>query len=124
MLRQMFYSTGKAPVCLLKNTPYENEVLDEAICFGTNCVLPAKAVYTDAKPREVAIAACFLVLIIGIGLYPKIATRMYDAKIVAVNTQVRQSYTFAKADPQLFAKGFLFPRIPESEVLSVSGLLR
>jgi len=122
MLRQMFYSTGQAPACLLKDTPYENEILDEAVCFGTSCVLPAKAVYTDAKPREVAIAACFLTLIIGIGLYPKIATGMYDVKTVAVNTQVRQSYTFAKSNPQLFAKGFLFPRIPESEVLSVSGV--
>jgi len=124
MLRQMFYSTGKAPACLLKDTPYENEILDEAVCFGTNCVLPAKSVYTDAKPREVAIAFCFLVLIIGIGLYPKMATGMYDAKTVAVNSQVRQSYTFAKANPQLFAQGFLFPIIPESEVLSVSGVFK
>ncbi len=124
MLRQMFYSTGQAPACLLKDTPYENEILDEAVCFGTNCVLPAKAVYTDAKPREVAIAACFLALIIGIGLYPKMATRMYDAKTVAVNTQVRQSYTFAKANPQLFAERPFLPRIPESEVLSVSGVFK
>ncbi|NES75113.1 MULTISPECIES: NAD(P)H-quinone oxidoreductase subunit 4 [unclassified Okeania] len=124
MLRQMFYSTGKAPACILKDTPYENEVLDEAVCYGTNCVLPANAIYTDARPREVAIAACFLVLIIGIGLYPKMATRMYDAKTVAVNSQVRQSYTFAKANPQLFAKGPLFPKMPESEVLSVSGIFK
>ncbi|NET26649.1 NAD(P)H-quinone oxidoreductase subunit 4 [Okeania sp. SIO1I7] len=124
MLRQMFYSTGKAPACILKDTPYENEVLDEAVCYGTNCVLPANAIYTDARPREVAIAACFLVLIIGIGLYPKMATRMYDVKTVAVNSQVRQSYTFAKANPQLFAKGPLFPKMPESEVLSVSGIFK
>ena len=124
MLRQMFYSTGQAPACLLKDTPYENELLDETVCFGTNCILPAEAVYTDARPREVAIATCFLALIIGIGLYPKVETGMYDAKIVAVNAQVREAYTFAKANPQLFAKGFLFPSIPESEVLSVSGVFK
>ena len=120
----MFYSTDKAPACLLQDTPYENETLDEAVCFSTNCILPANSVYTDAKPREVAIAACFLMLIIGIGLYPKMATQMYDAKTVALNSQVRQSYTFAKANPQLFAKGFFLPRIPESEVLSVSGVFK
>lgn len=38
----------------------------------------------DAKPREVFITACLLVPIIGIGLYPKLATRTYDVKTVEV----------------------------------------
>lgn len=43
----------------------------------------------DAKPREMFIAICLLVPIIGIGLYPKLATQTYDVKTVAVATQVR-----------------------------------
>ena len=37
----------------------------------------------------------------------KIATQIYHAKTVAVNTEVDLSNTFAKANPQLLAKGFL-----------------
>jgi NAD(P)H-quinone oxidoreductase subunit 4 len=33
----------------------------------------------DAEPREVFIIASLLVPIIGIGLYPKVATTIYDA---------------------------------------------
>jgi NAD(P)H-quinone oxidoreductase subunit 4 len=104
MLRQVFYNPGAAPTCNLTNPSLSNSGNDEAVCFGTNCVLPTEAVFTDAKPREVFIAACFLVLIIGIGFYPKLATQMYDAKTVAVNAQLRQSYTqIAQANPQKFS---------------------
>lgn len=121
MLRQLFYGSNAAPTCVLTDGGSENQ---DAVCFGTNCVLPAEAKYSDAKPREVFIAACFLLLIIGIGFYPKLATQMYDAKTVAVNAQVRQSYTqIAQANPKIYAKGFLFPRIAEPEVASVSGIV-
>lgn len=43
----------------------------------------------DAKPREVFIALCLLLPIVGIGMYPKLATQTYDVKTVAVATQVR-----------------------------------
>ena len=45
--------------------------------------------HLDAKPREMFIALCLLLPIIGIGLYPKLATQTYDVKTVAVATQVR-----------------------------------
>jgi NAD(P)H-quinone oxidoreductase subunit 4 len=38
----------------------------------------------DAKPREVFIAVCLLLPIIGIGLYPKVFTATYDPKTVEV----------------------------------------
>ncbi|OKH23222.1 NAD(P)H-quinone oxidoreductase subunit 4 [Hydrococcus rivularis NIES-593] len=121
MLRQLFYGSNAAPACVLTDAGSENQ---DAVCFGTNCVLPAEAKYSDAKPREVFIAACLLLLIIGIGFYPKLATQMYDAKTVAVNAQVRQSYAqIAQANPKIYAKGFLFPRIAEPEVASVSGMV-
>jgi NAD(P)H-quinone oxidoreductase subunit 4 len=73
----------------------------------------------------VFIAACFLVLIIGIGVYPKIAMQMYDVKTVAVNAQVRQSYTeIAQGNPQIYAKGFLVPQVTESKVVPVLGIVK
>jgi NAD(P)H-quinone oxidoreductase subunit 4 len=98
MLRQVFYNSGPvptcdlAPTCDITDTDLKNQGDQEAVCFGTSCVLPVNADFSDARPREVLIAACFLALIIGIGFYPKLATQMYDAKTVAVNVQVRQSY--------------------------------
>lgn len=100
MLRQLFYGTDEVQMCIIGDTEEkENFDNDPAVCFGTNCVLPSQAVYEDAKPREVFIAACFLALIISVGLYPKLATQLYDVKTVAVNAEIRQTYAeIAKAD--------------------------
>ncbi|MDX2097486.1 MAG: NAD(P)H-quinone oxidoreductase subunit 4 [Leptolyngbyaceae cyanobacterium bins.59] len=121
MLRQVFY--GIAPTCdidALKDVSNE-----QAVCFGTNCVLPANAVYTDARPREIFIAICFLLPIIGIGLYPKLATQVYDAKMVAVNSQLKQAYVqTAQVNPRIYAQGFRAPRLAEAEVGSVLGVLK
>lgn len=130
MLRQVFYGSGMAPACVLTDAG-KNQGEQEAVCFGTNCVLPANAVYSDAKPREVFIAVSFLLLIVGIGFYPKLATQMYDVKTVAVNAQVRQSYTaIAQENPQIYANGFLAPRIagfsdrPVPETAPVLGFFK
>ncbi len=45
----------------------------------------------DAEPREVFIIACLLVPIIGIGLYPKVATQIYDSTTHQLNTLLRDS---------------------------------
>ncbi len=45
----------------------------------------------DAKPREVFITACLLLPIIGIGLYPKLATTTYDIKTVEVASKARSA---------------------------------
>jgi NAD(P)H-quinone oxidoreductase subunit 4 len=45
----------------------------------------------DAEPREVFIIAALLVPIIGIGLYPKILTQIYDAKTVQLVSRIRES---------------------------------
>ncbi len=124
MLRQVFYNPGAAPACVLGGASNSKNGDDEAVCFGTSCVLPANAVYNDAKPREVFIAACFFVLIIGIGVYPKLATQIYDAKTVAVNAQMRQSYTqVAQKNPQFYAKKVLAPSIADAKVAPVLGVI-
>ncbi|NJM69455.1 MAG: NAD(P)H-quinone oxidoreductase subunit 4 [Scytonema sp. RU_4_4] len=45
----------------------------------------------DAEPREIFIIACLLIPIIGIGLYPKILTQMYDATTVQLTARLRAS---------------------------------
>jgi len=131
MLRQVFYNPGAVAMCDIAPTcdvmdaelPYQGG--QEAVCFGTNCVLPADAEFSDARPRELFIAACFLVLIIGIGIYPKMAMGMYDVKTVAVNAQVRQAYTnIAQVNPKIYGSGFLVPQVAESEVVPVLGIVK
>lgn len=126
LLRQVFYGNGKMLVCDINNTTSTSidSGDDEVACFGTDCLLPSQSIYRDASPREIFIAACFIVLIVGIGLYPKAAMGMYDAKTVAINSQVRQSYTqIAQTNPRVYANGFLNPQIIESEMPSVLGTL-
>ncbi|WP_449416600.1 NAD(P)H-quinone oxidoreductase subunit 4 [Phormidium nigroviride] len=123
MLRQLFYS-GVAPTCDLDGN-LKDTGEQEAACFGNSCVLPGDAIFSDARPREVFIAACFLVPIIGIGFYPKMATQVYDVTTVAVNAEVRESYIqIAQQNPQIYAKSILAPKIAESEVPSVAGIFK
>ena len=44
----------------------------------------------DAQPRELSIAFCLLIPIIGIGLYPKLVTQTYDSTTVAVASHIRE----------------------------------
>ncbi|WP_013323651.1 NAD(P)H-quinone oxidoreductase subunit 4 [Gloeothece verrucosa] len=125
MLRKLFYGSDAAPTCVLSEDSWDSLGNDQPVCFGTNCVLPVNAKFSDAKPREVFIAACFLLLIIGIGFYPKLATQMYDVKTVAVNAELRQSYTeIASVNPNIYAKNFLWPQNLDSEVAPVLGIVK
>ena len=56
----------------------------------------------DAKPREVLITACLLLPILGIGLYPKLATQTYDVMTVEVATRIQDSLTLFSYDQQPF----------------------
>ncbi len=125
MLRQVFYGSGAVAACEINDTELRKDYQtnEEAVCFGTDCVLPAEAGFSDARPREVFIAVCFLMLIIGIGVYPKVATQMYDVKTVAVNAQLRQAYTeISQANPQIYAQRLASPTITHSEIATVAGL--
>ncbi|PHM08216.1 NAD(P)H-quinone oxidoreductase subunit 4 [Nostoc sp. 'Peltigera malacea cyanobiont' DB3992] len=125
MLREVFYGKDAALLCDINNASLENQEDDGTVCFGTDCLVPEDAVYEDARPREVFIAACFLLMIIGIGFYPKMAMQMYDVKTVAVNANLRQSYAIvSQSSPQIYAKGLLVPQISEVEVAPVLGTLK
>lgn len=120
MLRQLFYGNDILPSCNLGDQGLSPNSDQEAVCFGTSCVLPGNAIYDDARPREVFIAACFLLPIIAVGFYPKLATQVYDATTMAVNSQVRQSYgQIAEANPGVYAEALTAPRIPSTDFATV-----
>jgi NAD(P)H-quinone oxidoreductase subunit 4 len=125
MLRQLFYGTGGGQSCALPSgEAIANLVEPAAVCFGTSCILPEQARYSDAKPREVFIAACFLLPIIGIGFYPKLAMQMYDVKLVAINQEIHQSYTqIAEKSPGVYAENFLAPSFAAPASTPVLGIV-
>ncbi|AFY74813.1 proton-translocating NADH-quinone oxidoreductase, chain M [Synechococcus sp. PCC 7502] len=117
MLRQLFYNTGVFPACVIDAYKERGMGEQEAVCFGTNCSLPAEVIFSDAKPRELAIAFVFLLPVLGIGFYPKLATQFYDVKTMAINTQIKEAYTqIAQAKGNIYAKGFWAPTISKSDV--------
>ncbi|MEO1671458.1 MAG: NADH-quinone oxidoreductase subunit M, partial [Cyanobacteria bacterium J06631_2] len=91
MLRLVFFNSNEALACDVDQAKMRKPTNEPAVCFGNSCALPGEAPFDDANPREIFIAVCFLVMIVGIGLYPKLFTQMYDVKTVAINGNVRQS---------------------------------
>ncbi|HEY9738413.1 MAG TPA: NAD(P)H-quinone oxidoreductase subunit 4, partial [Trichocoleus sp.] len=121
LLRQVFFDGGAAPTCDLSGD--DQSTTDDMVCFGTSCVLPSDAVFKDAQPREVFIAVCLLVLIVGIGFYPRLTTQVYDVTTVALNTQLRDSYvTVAQSSPDVYARIFTLPTLEGPEVATISGI--
>ncbi|BAZ25933.1 proton-translocating NADH-quinone oxidoreductase subunit M [Kalymmatonema gypsitolerans NIES-4073] len=64
----------------------------------------------DAEPREIFIIACLLIPIIGIGLYPKMLTQIYDATTVQLTERLRASVP-ALADQKAPAVSLSAPEI-------------
>ncbi|MBD2177852.1 NAD(P)H-quinone oxidoreductase subunit 4 [Pseudanabaena sp. FACHB-1998] len=122
MLRQIFYACEGNPTCDINpscdisDISLKSQGNQDVVCFGTSCVLPSEADFSDARPREVFIAVCFLVPIIAIGAYPKMATNIYDATTVAINTQMRlahNQFAESKNSPLLAKKAQKSPLLSE-----------
>lgn len=79
-----------AAVGLIATPIYLLSMLREVFYGGANMQWNRETYVGDAKPREVFIALCLLVPIIGVGVYPKLATQTYDSTTVAIAHQVRQ----------------------------------
>jgi len=98
MLREVFYGDGSEMMCDinascdLDDGDLKNLGNEQAMCFGTDCLLPEESKFNDANTREIFISLVFLAMIVLIGVYPKLATQLYDTKTVAINAQVNQSY--------------------------------
>ena len=75
------------------------------VFFGKQSELTTEF-WTDAKPRELAIALCLSIPIVGIGLYPKLTTQTYDSTTVAVADRLRDALpnTIAKTESSLYAR--------------------
>jgi NAD(P)H-quinone oxidoreductase subunit 4 len=122
MLRQVFYNPGNALTCDM-TIPGLMQGDQEASCFGNSCVLPINAEFNDANPRELFIALSFMGLIVAVGCYPKLATQLYDAKAVAINSEVRQAYTqLAQSRAPMYASTLAAPVVGGAEV--VLGLVK
>ncbi len=70
---------------------YLLSMLREIFYGQENAELIAREELVDAEPREVFIIACLLVPIIGIGLYPKILTQVYDSTTTELVARLRNS---------------------------------
>ena len=101
MLRLVFFNSNEALACDVDQLKLRKPTNEPAVCFGNNCALPGEAPFDDANVREIFIAACFLVMIVGIGLYPKLFTQIYDVKTVAINADVRQSQVMVAQQKQI-----------------------
>lgn len=80
-----------AAVGVILTPIYLLSMLREMLYGPENKELVSHQELVDAEPREVFIIACLLVPIIGIGLYPKIVTQIYDSTINQLVVRARNS---------------------------------
>lgn len=98
-----------AAVGVILTPIYLLSMLREVFYGVENSGLVIEEYLGDAKPREMFIAICLLVPIVGIGLYPKLATQTYDVKTVALATGMRNvlSTVVAQQPPSPLYSGFI-----------------
>ncbi|GBF80131.1 NAD(P)H-quinone oxidoreductase subunit 4 [Aphanothece sacrum] len=70
---------------------YLLSMLREMLYGPENEELVSHTKLIDAEPREIFIIGCLLIPIIGIGLYPKIVTQIYDATTNQLTALLRES---------------------------------
>lgn len=114
-----------AAVGLIATPIYLLSMLRQVFYGQENTKLSLGSYFTDAKPREIFITACLLVPIIGIGLYPKVATQTYDVKTVAVASQVRQALpVVVQEKTQTYSAHFNAPNLAKTEPHPLFGVVK
>jgi NAD(P)H-quinone oxidoreductase subunit 4 len=104
------------------------------VFFGNNNAVPALSnslgqstlggYVRDVNAREVFITACLLLPIIGIGLYPKLATQTYDVKTVALTSEVRSAYSIvAQERTSVYSSSFNIPRLLQAKSQTLLGMV-
>ena len=78
-------------VGLILSPIYLLSMLREVFYGEKNPQLNLDSFGIDAQPREIFIATCLLLPVIGIGLYPKLATTTYDLKTTEVASKARSA---------------------------------
>ena len=80
----------------------------------------------DVRPRELFITACLLIPIIGVGLYPKMITQMYDVKTVQVATHARQFLPVVASKEEFILQQspiLTIPTLADSEISTLVGVI-
>ncbi|MGC9525820.1 MAG: NAD(P)H-quinone oxidoreductase subunit 4 [Limnospira sp.] len=80
-----------AAVGVILTPIYLLSMLREILYGPENQELTSHEKLVDAEPREVFVIASLLVPVIGIGLYPKVVTQMYDSTTTQLTALMRQS---------------------------------
>lgn len=78
-------------VGLILTPIYLLSMLREVFYGDRNPLLKLEDFGLDAQPREIFIATCLLLPIVGIGLYPKLLTDSYDIKTIEVASKTRSA---------------------------------
>ncbi|MFQ4144302.1 NAD(P)H-quinone oxidoreductase subunit 4 [Chlorogloeopsis sp. ULAP02] len=126
----VYSSSFKVVVVLLSAvgvimTPiYLLSMLRQVFYGKQNTELHLDAIVPDVKPRELFITACLMIPIIGIGLYPKLATQTYDVKTVEVAAHARQFLpVVARQQPSsLYSSVFTAPTLATSQTSSLINI--
>lgn len=126
----VYSSSFKVVVVLLSAvgvilTPiYLLSLLRQVFYGKQNEELHLDATVFDVKPRELFITACLLLPIIGIGLYPKLATQTYDVKTQEVAARVREALPVVASEQpsSLYSQTFISPTLADSKVVSLVNI--
>ncbi|MGF1512593.1 MAG: NAD(P)H-quinone oxidoreductase subunit 4 [Elainellaceae cyanobacterium] len=90
---------GLAAVGVILSPVYLLSMLRQVFYGSREAQADAGSMTFDIKPREAFIAASLLVPIIGIGVYPKLATQTYDIKTYQVASRVTEVQTALARNP-------------------------
>lgn len=80
-----------AAVGVILTPIYLLSMLREILYGPENKELTSHEKLVDAEPREVFVIASLLIPIIGIGLYPKLVTQIYDSTTTSLTARIRES---------------------------------
>jgi NAD(P)H-quinone oxidoreductase subunit 4 len=115
---------GLAAVGVIITPIYLLSTLRQVFYGQPNLALHLDKYVSDAKPREVFIAVCLIVPIVAIGLYPKLATQIYDVKTVAVTEQARDAFSLvAQTNPNVYSYRLIAPQLPHSKPQTILGIV-
>ncbi len=94
---------------------YLLSMLREIFYGQENKELVSHEALIDAEPREIFIVACLLVPIIGIGVYPKMLTQVYDATTIQLTQRLRDAIPTLAQQQQLPTASLRAPEIAVSK---------
>ena len=112
-----------AAVGLIMTPIYLLSMLREIFYGNENSFLQGKNLeWSDAQPREIFVTLGLLIPIIGIGLYPKLATQTYDVKTTEVAAHEHQVLAHVSEPTDLYASAEI-KKAPTIQPVETLGLI-